>query len=275
LFVTKIPLIEANRDAQIADTKSITEEKNSKLEVMQQKGLFICNRLMSYASATGNTELFDSVKILESELKRTTNVKAVGINNNILAKVTASATYLTPYSVVALTITDYKNAIMAYSAMLVKPKTVQGQTKNATQTLAQLYKEENNTLKTRLDLDIEVFKTSNPDFYSQYQTARVVQSRGSSKLSLIGMILTSSGEPLKNATITIDPVIDLQRKGAEQAPIKSIVKKSSVNGRYKVSKLNEGHYNIIVTKPGFKKTVTSFIVVNCETLKLRIELEKE
>lgn len=50
LWVAKIPLIEANSDAQIQETTGKTTDKVAKRNSMTDKTLFIVNRLQSYAN---------------------------------------------------------------------------------------------------------------------------------------------------------------------------------------------------------------------------------
>ena len=52
LWVAKIPLIEANRDAQLIQTTGVTTDKKSKRALMAEKAMFIENRIQSFANVT-------------------------------------------------------------------------------------------------------------------------------------------------------------------------------------------------------------------------------
>ena len=157
LWVAKIPLIETNRDAQILETTGITTDKTAKRVLMTDKALFIENRLQSYANATSNPELLESIQYSASDLKKARDTDVVGICNTILAKANANATALVTYGVSAVMITDLQVAITAYSTTLSKPVAARSQTKTATENLIKLFKEADDLLIKRLDLDIEIF----------------------------------------------------------------------------------------------------------------------
>ncbi|HOW21905.1 MAG TPA: hypothetical protein PLH74_10130, partial [Tenuifilaceae bacterium] len=197
LWVAKIPLIEQNRDAQTLETTGITTDKTAKRNSMTEKTLFMINRLQSYANVVNNPELLESIKYSASDLKKSRDTDVIGICNTVVAKANANAAAIATYGVTAAMITELQAAITAYSATLAKPKATKSQTKTATENLSKLFKEADELLVKRLDLDIELFKTSKPDFYSQYKTARIIIPTGGGATSVLGSVnLAGSGEPL-------------------------------------------------------------------------------
>jgi len=224
---------------------------------MNDKALFMVNRLQSFANVTNNAELLESVQYSASDLKMARGVDAVGICNTILAKANANAGNLVTYGVTPAMITDLQAAITDYSTSLAKPKAAKSQTKTATENLATLFKDTYDLLTKRLDLDIELFKTSNPDFYRQYKTARIVFATSGSASSVLGSVTNAgSGEPLKGVTFTFVPGNNGQMKAAAAETAKPIVKKSAAKGKFRVS-LAEGTYRV-----NYKLLDTSTIVSN-------------
>ena len=241
---------------------------------MNDKALFMVNRLQSFANVTNNAELLESVQYSASDLKMARGVDAVGICNTILAKANANASNLVTYGDTPAMITDLQAAITDYSTSLAKPKAAKSQTKTATENLATLFKDSYDLLTKRLDLDIELFKTSKPDFYSQYKTARIVFATSGSASSVLGSVTNAgSGEPLKGVTFTFVPGNNGQMKAAAAETTKPIVKKNAAKGKFRVS-LAEGTYRVIVGKIGFKEQEVVITVANGETTNLKIELEK-
>jgi hypothetical protein len=274
LWVAKIPLIEQNRDFQTSATTGVTTDTTAKRLTMIDKALFMANRLQSLANVTNNAELLESVQYTATDLKKGRGIDVIGICNAILAKANANAPSLVNYGVTAAMITDLQAAITAYSTSLAKPKAAISQTKTATENLAALFKESYDLLTKRLDLDIELFKTSKPDFYSQYKTARIVISKGGSASSVLGSVTSAgSGEPLKGVTFTFVIENNGQPKAATAGTAKPIVKKSAKKGKFRAS-LAEGTYRVTVGKIGFKEQDVVITVANGETTNLKIELEK-
>ena len=167
-WAAKIPMIEQNRDAQLLETTGVTTDKKGKRAFMTEKALYIENRLQSYGNVVNNPELLESVSYTPSDMKNARDTDIAGICNTILTRANANAAALVNYGVTAGMITELQTAITTYVATLAKPSAAKSQTKNATENLTKLFKEANDILTKRLDLDIELFKVSKPDFYSQY-----------------------------------------------------------------------------------------------------------
>ena len=274
LWVAKLLLIESNRDAQTLETTGITTDKTAKRAAMTDKALFMENRLQSYANVTNNPELLESIQYSASDLKKARDTDVVGICNTILTKANANAAALVTYGVTAVMITDLQAAITAYSTTLARPKAAKSQTKTATENLVKLFKEADDLLTKRLDLDIELFKTSKPEFYSQYKTARIVTATGGGATSVLGSVtIAGTGEPLKGVTFTFVAENNGQMKAVATETAKPIVKKSADKGKFRAS-FPENTYRVIVEKIGFKKQEVIITVANGETTNLNIELEK-
>lgn len=275
LWVAKFPLIEFNRDAQAMEIKGITTEKKMKRAIMIDKSLFLINRLTSYGNVVNNIELIDGIRYTASDIKKLRDIEVIGICNAILTRVTVNAAALVPYGVTPALITEYQATIAAYSASLAKPETAKSQTKTATENLGKLFEEAEELLTKRLDLDIELFKTSKPDFYSQYKMARIVKSSGSRTLAVKGYVVDAgTGEPLKDVEFTF--VLDNKglAKAASAASIKPTVKKSAIKGRFRIANLAEGTYTITVRKTGYKELVLTCTVVPGATTIIEVMLEK-
>ena len=275
LWVAKIPLIEQNRDAQTLETTGITTDKTAKRNSMTEKTLFMINRLQSYANVVNNPELLESIKYTASDLKKSRDTDVIGICNTVVAKANANAAAIATYGVTAAMITELQAAITAYSATLAKPKAAKSQTKTATENLSKLFKEADELLVKRLDLDIELFKTSKPEFYSQYKTARIIIPTGGGATSVLGSVnLAGSGEPLKGVSFTfVAETNGMMKTAAATETTKPIVKKSADKGKFRAT-LPESTYKVIVEKIGYKKQEVTITVVNGETTNLNIELEK-
>ncbi len=252
LVTAKIPLIEQNRDAQMVTSKGITTDKNVKRSALTDKALFLVNRIQSYAKTTANNDLYESVHYNQSMFYKGRDTDIAGYCDTIIAKANANLTALATYGVTAALVTDLQTTLTAYAGYIAKPRSVKAQTKNATENLAVLFKDANDILTTRLDLDIEMFKTSKPDFYSQYHTARAIISTSGSATSVKGVVTDkASGEPIKNVTLTFTLASNSLAKSATSAATTEVVKKTAEKGRFRIPSLAEGPYIVTVHKLGY------------------------
>jgi hypothetical protein len=269
LWVAKIPQIEQNRDAQVLVTTGITTGKTDKRAKMTDKALFIINRLQSFGNATNNQELVESIQYSATVINKARDNDAVGICNTVLIKAGEFSGDLVTYGLTTDMLGDLEDAIVEYKTSIAKPKTAISQGKTATENLARLFKEADDLLTKRMDLDIELFKTSAPDFYSQYKTARIIISTGGGTTSVLGNVtMAENGEPVKGVTFTFTP--ENNRLAATQP----IVKKSAEKGNFRIASLPEGIYTVIVSKIGYKEQNLSITVANGETTNLKVEMEK-
>ncbi|OFX60327.1 MAG: hypothetical protein A2046_02690 [Bacteroidetes bacterium GWA2_30_7] len=270
LLKSRIRLVEQNRDIQITNITGVTSEKAIKRVAMTDKALFIANRLESYARVSANTELLANIHFTASDMDKARDTNIVGICDLILSKANTYATELANYDVPATTITDLQTAITTYTSVVTKPQTSKAILKNATQNIAQYIKEIDELLATRLDLDIEVFKTTNPDFYSQYKTARIIISTGGQTTALSVLINDKNGNPIPKVSALIT---NIPKNPNNKEVINEISKKTGTKGTFRVVNLVEGNYKIKIRKIGYVEKSLNFTVVNGETTKLILILE--
>jgi hypothetical protein len=275
VFSGKITLVEQNRDAQMLTATGITVDKTTKRNLMTDKALFISNRMQSYAAVVGNSDLLASIRYNLSDMRRARDTSVAGICDNILAKANANVTALAAYGITAALITDLQTAITNYSAALSKPRMAISQSKNATENLVVLFKEINEVLTKRLDLDIEMFKTSKPDFYSQYKTARKVISTANTISSVLGKVTKKdNGIALPGVTFSFKLLNNSLAKAATTPNNSEITKKSASKGQFRILNMPQGTYTVTVTKLGYKQQTVTIDILNGETTNLQVELEK-
>ena len=272
LWVAKIPDIEENRLKQNTILTGFTVDKANKREIMTLLALFIINRLQSLANVSNNPVLLNSVKYSTRDLKKARDTNAVGICEIIHNIASDNAADLLPHGVTEAMITDLQTAINDFTESLSMPAVTIALIKMATENIARLFKEADGFLINRMDLDIELFKTSDPEFYSEFKTTRNIISTGNRKNSVMGNVTQAeTGEAMKGVVLSFV----LQPTGLvvteEGQPL---VKKSAEKGNFTIASLPEGIYTVTVRKIGFKEQVLSVIVADGETSKMKVKMEK-
>ena len=267
LFAGKIPLIEQNMVIQMANITGITTDKLKKRALMSEMALFIANRMESYSWVTANSELMANVHYSYRDMVRARDTDIVGICDVILSKAIENKGNLADYDVSDAMISDFQNAISSYSEAITKPQLGKAEIKNANENISQYFKEANEILRNRLDLDIEVFKKSNTDFYSEYKTSRMIISSGKRTTSLIVSVKDNEGNGIGCALAIISRVVKSKKSKVEN---NEIVKKTSERGVFKIYSLREGNYKMCVSKIGFMEQEVSFSIVGGEMRRVEV-----
>jgi hypothetical protein len=265
LFKTKVALVESYRDIQIGEMTGITSDKNIKKLTLIDKIMFVEHRLKSFAATTSNNELAGSINYNASDMKYTSQAEISGIANTLIAKAQANITALAPYGITAPVITDLQTAVTAFNTALPRPRNAMVQRKNATENINLLFAEINSILKDRLDHDIEVFKTTKPEFYSQYKAARMILGSSSRTISVMATaVKNGTNAPLHNVLFSF-----ISKKDNTVA----VVKKTTEKGHFSLKHLPEGNYDIRVQKTGFKEQTISVTVIGGELTNINVVME--
>jgi len=247
-----ITLIEKNRDAQLASSVVQTGEKTIIWKKLVEETLFLSKRLCSFANVSKNTELQAKVYVTSTKLNVSRDSKLIGICNNLITSAQSHLTDIEPYLVTSKYLQDYQTLVQNYAVASTKPKSVRDEIKTATENLVSNFKDTNDVLIHRLDLDIEMFKASAHDFYSQYQSARMVNKTGrKTSLLVIHIVSAATKEAIENVTVTITLTSD---------PSVVIVKKSKKKGALYVPNLAEGNYTVKVEKIGLTTQEISILM---------------
>ena len=265
LFNSNVLLIKKNRDIQIAELTGITVDKRQKQENLCVKVLFTANRLRSFAHTTGNGELAKSVTFTASKLHLIEHTELSGIANFIIAKAKEHLASLGAYGITQGVISDLQNSEEIFSCAISRPRDARVQKMNATETIKQLFAENDLILKNRLDMDIEVFKEICPEFYKEFKLSRFLIGSSHGKIVLkANVIENTSNIPLHNVVFSF-------RNNNEKSA--SVVKKTSVNGQFYIKNLPKGEYEVKVSKVGFIEQIIKVIIAEGEMTSLDIVME--
>ena len=275
LFAAMLPKIEQYKDIQIDSSVSITAEKKVMRDIIVQEGTFIAMRIKRYALKVQDTGLAKSMDYSEWDLRKASDNELAGICNLIISKAAPILGQLKIYSVSAELFATFKKATTDFSAMIAKPLSAESQTKNATAALAKLFKETDSILANGLDLDIEVYKKSNPDFYNELQAARKVNKAASSVTALRASVTDkATGKPIKAATFVFSKHLNGNALLAASTNGSKVTKKTTDKGNLRITNMVEGIYDVTVSKTGYKEQSLTITVLSRETLDLGVEMEK-
>jgi hypothetical protein len=279
-FTTYFPVIQTTHTQiltakvqQEADRKGDTTSKNAIRATLITQAIDVDRRVVAYATNTNNNSLLELVNYTESELKKYSDQKLVSCCQVIRDSANANVAALATYGVTAAILTTLQTTITNFNAAIPKGRVVTTNSGEATQILANLFK----TLTTnwaKIDTLVEMARTSQPNFYDEYQKVRKVIETGTGSLAMKVMATNAiTGEPEANVTITFIPV-NGQLKSAAGNGKSNIVKKTAKGGGAHVKNMPDGTYNYTAKKAGFNEENGTISVVNGEMTVLEIKMGK-
>jgi hypothetical protein len=247
--------------------KTQTKEKAATFVKLETQALFVVNRIRSYATVIENESLLNTMSFSKTVFETEHDDLVIADVNAIITTAQQYSTQLLPYAVTAEIIAQLQAQLQAYSTICSAPHEIILQIKALNEKLNQSFISTLYILKKRLDLDIEVFKSIAPDFYDQYNKARVIQANNASPSSVIANI---------KAKDTNESLAGVRCEFTIQGSAKPIiVKESSIKGGFRIQHLTEDKYMVKVSKIGYKDQNTMIIVTQGETTTLTIVMEKE
>jgi hypothetical protein len=180
-FKQILPEIEHNRDIQMTDITGVGEDKAATRRLLIDRIWFVCTRLQSFATVSGDESLLRTVKMFPTTLNRSSDTNLIGRSNIIIQKASENISSLEPYGVTQQHVDELEATTSQFTTTLSGIKDAQSARSTATSALKRLFSEASAILRQRLDLDAHYFKNNNTDFYKQYITLRVLDKKGMMK----------------------------------------------------------------------------------------------
>lgn len=264
--------IQAAELQQENDRSGDTLAKQVARTTLITQAMDVSRRVVAYATNVSNNTLLELVNYTESDLKRSSDTKLISSCQVIRDNANANVAALGTYGVTAAIVTALQTAITNFSATLPKVRVDTTDRGEATKLLATLFK----TLLAnwaKIDTLVEMVRTAQPNFYTEYQLVRKVIVLGTGNLALkVQANDAQNGVGLANVTLTLTPANTTLR--AASTTQTNIVKKTAKGGGANYKGIADGEYTVVAKKPGFKDVATSVSVVNGELTLLEIQMEK-
>lgn len=259
---------------QEADKSGDTANKNMLRTNLIVLAIDVARRVVAYATNVNNNSLLKLVDYTESDLKRSSDSNLVSICQVIRDNANTNVTALAAYGVTAAVLTTLQTAITNFNAAIPKGRVDTTDSGEATKILANLFK----TLATnweKIDTLVEMVRTSQPNFYDEYQKVRKVIETGSGSLAVKGLVTDAmTGEPVKGATLSFSLEGNNGMAKAAKAATESVVKKTADKGGFNIKSLPSGMYTVTIKKVGYADQVATVAVADGELTDLNIQLSK-
>jgi hypothetical protein len=262
LLIAKIVLIQQTETKQTRSTKGITGGKKTKKQELIEKTIEGSSALQSFASDTGDEDLYALVDFTEAELDGLPDAIVKDRAQLVLDTVNANAASMVGEGFDAADIAELLALITEYEVAIPAPRTAISNKKTATETLKTLFSDTMELLETNLDKKMVQFKQSHPEFFSDYENNREILDLGTQHTRLGGTVTDSEGNPLAGVLVR-----------AEEADLEEV---TDAEGDYLFKPFIPGDFTVTVEKGGFvTQTFTNVHVSPGQHLVLDVTLERE
>jgi hypothetical protein len=173
-FKSKIPKIEKCRD-QMKIENIITDTIKSLDRVeLEEMAFYLSGKILQFAKESGNQLLMAEIHNHRDNLGNASDIELIEICNVIANHASTNLHNLVAFNVDLESVAGLQQLTSAYFITMTRLKTSHAKYKSTEELLRKLFKDTDDMLRSRLDNDIEFYKSSDPEFYGQYKTARIV-----------------------------------------------------------------------------------------------------
>jgi len=260
-----------NTKQQITSAGATKKKTKIRKELDKLSNVFF-GSFRSYARSIDDVQLYEKYDQSLTEIKDIKDTEVIGQNQAVIAFATEHLKDLKDFGTTQQMIDEYKAVASDFKAQLAVPQAIIAERKTLTQKLKDLFKELDELLSEDLDNLMMQFITKNPDFYTDYQNARIIYDDASISKSLMGTVFDADDDcdggkcPLQYVKVTVK-----FKAGSELA---DSVKSTSTKGNYQFKKLHEGACVVTFEKNYYETlTVESEIHKNAMT-RLNVQLKK-
>ena len=157
-----------------ADSTSITEDKQKKLDALSDKGVVLAGILYAYASYSDNAKLMGKVKLTRSDIRNARETDVEKLVQPVIDEARANLPELADFMLTEEMIVETETTLDDFKAMIGQPRTIRNQAFAAMTLLDDLFSQINALVKDKMDKLMIRFEITHPEFYDEYKRARTI-----------------------------------------------------------------------------------------------------
>jgi hypothetical protein len=227
----------------------------------------IARKLSAFAAINNNDMLLNQSKTSDYKLSRLSDENLVSVCMLILDLGKQNLTAATTYGLNQASLTKLDTDIKSFVNIIPDPRLAKVDKKQATDQLVILFNQAEELL-IKSDLLVGIVKLNQPIFFAGYKSVRAIIDIVGRGLQLkISVVNKSSDEPISGALCQLIHDNTTNKSGI-------ISKKTATKGSANIKSLDEGKYNLTVSKSGYKTEIQIVYVTKNEFASVIIKLEK-
>ncbi|WP_243349279.1 carboxypeptidase regulatory-like domain-containing protein [Parabacteroides sp. FAFU027] len=244
--------------------KAVELKKETRTE-LELTTLDNSRKIQAYASYSKDSNLLAETKIQKADLNAASDYELVNISKGLHGKIDPHILSLSGYFLTVNSQSNYMTLIIKFESFIPARRQNQLEQSDSSNMLNSGFDLADGAI-AQIDSVVEILHLMQPDFYNRYKAARKIILTGGSPLALKGYATdVNTGLPLTDVTFTfcinghIDPVV---------------VKKSAEKGGFQIKSLNEGIYQVTISKIGYQTQTHTITVSASEMYMLEVKMVK-
>ena len=259
--------IQSSSEQQIINRNGVGDSKKLIKASLIADCADIARKLSAFAAINVNDVLLNQAKTSDYKLSRLSDENLTSACMIILDLGKQNLTAAAAYGLNQTSLTKLDTDIKSFVNAIPDPRLAKVDKKQATDQLIILFNQAEELL-IKSDLLVGIVKLNQPIFFAGYKSVRAIIDRVGRGLQLkISVVDKSSGESIRGALCQL-----IHENTANKSGI--ISKKTATKGSTNIKSLDEGKYNLTVSKSGYKTEIQIVYVTKNEFASVIIKLEK-
>lgn len=257
--------IQTKDEEHYHSNKGIADNKNKLKGELIDIILDNSRKMQAYSLYRHDEVLLAKTKTTLTKLRNQSGVELVNVARGIYHSIESRLSEVTAYNLSNDTQLKFREAIDLFSTSLPQPRESMLKSKENTFLLKQGF-EVGDAAIGQLDALVEIVRMTEPTFYESYRNTRKIIPQGTGSLQVKGVVAEAvTGKPLPRA------ILSFCLSNQSEIVIK---KKTAAKGGFRIKSLDEGIYEVTVTKVGFKTQTITVTVRWDELCVVNVKMEK-
>ncbi len=259
-----IEQIQTNDEEHHQSGRGVTEKKNQLRDELVAVTVDNSRKMQAYAKYRNDTVLFAESKFTRTELNNMPGMELVNVANGLFGIIQSRLAEVTSYTLTADSQAQFRTAIDDFASSIPQPRESLLKSKENILLENQGFEMGDAALE-HLDAVVEIVRLTEPLFYTGYKNARKIVFQGTGSLQMKGIVVeATNNKPIPNAILTFC------LSGQTEVVLE---KETAVKGGFVIKTLEEGIYDVTVTKMGFKTQTVSATVRWDQLSQLEVKME--
>ena len=173
-FKSKIPKIEHCRDQMKIESIITNSIKGFDRVELEEMAFYLSGKILNFAKDKGDQSLHAEIRNIRDTLCNMSDIELIETCNALANQASTDLNSLLAYEVTAEIVAEIQQLTSTYFVNMGRAKSSHAKYKSTEEFLRKYMKDADDLLRNKLDNDIEFYKNSDPEFFGQYKTARIV-----------------------------------------------------------------------------------------------------